>query len=344
MKQIIFQHFMVVLIIASVLSCSKRRNNTPMMKNVTGKAGELVIVMQSDFWKGETGKVTKELLAQPQLVLPQDEPLFDLISIPHEAFGDIFKTTRALLIVKISPSEKNEIYFKDDVYAFLQNTVTILAKTPDAYIDIINQNSSKILGYYLQGERKRLAYNYSRYNEKSISNRTKEKFNLNISIPPGFQIAKETSDFMWLRYEPSEISQGILIYSFPYESDSTFTEKYLVAKRNIFTRNYVAGPTEGSYMATENEIPKLFNLTRKDGNYAAETRGLWRLENGFMGGPFVNLSILDLLNNRVLVIDGFVYAPGKDKRNYVRQLEAMIYSAEFINQKDIDKVNKQMEL
>lgn len=344
MKRVICRFFIFILVIATVLSCSKRRNNTPMMKNVTGKAGELVVVMRSDYWKGEAGKATQDLLAQPQLVLPQDEPLFDLISIPHEAFVDIFKTTRALLIVKISPSEKNELYFNDDVHAYLQSTVTITAQSQNKYMELLNQNSSKILGYYLQGERKRLAYNYSRYNDKAISDRTKEKFNLNVTIPPGFIIAKETSDFLWLRYETPEISQGILIYSFPYESDSTFTEKYLVAKRNIFTRDHVPGPTPGSYMATENEIPKLFNLTRKEGNYAAETRGLWRLENDFMGGPFVNLAILDLLNNRVLVLDGFVYAPSKDKRNYLRQLEAMIYSAEFINQQDIDKVNKQMEL
>ncbi len=344
MKRIIFQFFMAFLIVTLALSCSKRGSNSSMMKNVTGKAGELVIVMGSDYWKGEAGKATKDLLAQPQLVLPQDEPLFDLISIPHEAFGDIFKTTRSLLIVKISSAEKNEIQFKDDVYAFLQNTVTITAQSQSSFMELLKQNSNKILSYYLQGERKRLTYNYSKYNDKTISNRTKEKFNLNITVPVGFKIAKETSDFLWLRYEAPEISQSILIYTFPYESDSTFTEKYLIARRNILTRDNVPGPTSGSYMATENEIPKLFNPTRKEGNYAAEIRGLWRLENDFMGGPFINLAILDLLSNRVVVLDGFAYAPSKDKRNYLRQLEAIIYSAEFTNQKDIDKVNKQMEL
>jgi hypothetical protein len=97
-------------------------------------------------------------------------------------------------------------------------------------------------------------------------------------------------------------------------------------------------------MIAENRVPNLFNITRKDGNYAAETRGLWRVENDFMGGPFVNLAILDLLQNRVVVLDGYVYAPGKDKRNFLRQVEAMMYSARFTNQADIDKVNKQMEL
>lgn len=344
MKRILFQSFAILLALTLMASCSKRRNNAPMMKNVTGKAGELVVVMAADQWKGEAGQVTKDLLAQPQLGLPQDEPLFNLITIPHEAFGDIFKTTRALMIVRIAPEEKENIIFKNDVYAFLQNTVTISANSTANYLKIIENNRDKILTYFLSGERKRLSYNYERYSDKEITEKIGKKFNLKMNVPPGFVSAQEDTDFIWYRYETPDISQGILIYSFPYDSDSTFTENYQLAKRNIYTHRYVPGPTPESYMVTENQTPFLFSPTKHHGNYATELRGLWRVENDFMGGPFVNLAILDLLNNRVVVLDGFVYAPGKDKRNYIRQVEAIIYSAEFLNQDDIDKVNKQMDI
>ena len=61
-----------------------------------------------------------------------------------------------------------------------------------------------------------------------------------------------------------------------------------------------------------------------------ETRGLWKMENDFMGGPFVNYTIWDEDGNRTVVVDGFVYAPGKDKRNYVMELEAIIQSLRFV--------------
>ena len=38
---------------------------------------------------------------------------------------------------------------------------------------------------------------------------------------------------------------------------------------------------------------------------------------------------------------GFVYAPSKDKRNFLRQVEAMIYSLKQNNQADNDKLNQQ---
>ena len=45
-----------------------------------------------------------------------------------------------------------------------------------------------------------------------------------------------------------------------------------------------------------------------------ETRGLWKMEHDAMGGPFVSHSRVDTLNNRVVVAEGFVYAPEKMKR------------------------------
>lgn len=80
---------------------------------------------------------------------------------------------------------------------------------------------------------------------------------------------------------------------------------------------------------------------RLNGNYTVEIRGLWRVEGDFMGGPFVSLSSLDLARKRVVTAEGFLYSPKYDKRDYLRQLEAVIYSLTFNNQDINDKLNKQ---
>ncbi|HNZ72795.1 MAG TPA: DUF4837 family protein, partial [Prolixibacteraceae bacterium] len=77
--------------------------------------------------------------------------------------------------------------------------------------------------------------------------------------------------------------------------------------------------------------------------YAVEVRGLWQVENDFMGGPFVSLSILDVLKRRVVTVEGFVYAPANKKRNLLQQVEAMAYSLKFDKQKDMDKLNVQVQ-
>jgi hypothetical protein len=66
-------------------------------------------------------------------------------------------------------------------------------------------------------------------------------------------------------------------------------------------------------------------------SYAIETRGLWKTESDFMGGPFINYTVVDTARNRIVAFDGYVYYPNKDKRNYIRQLEAIIRNAAFVD-------------
>ena len=62
------------------------------------------------------------------------------------------------------------------------------------------------------------------------------------------------------------------------------------------------------------------------GRYVLEARGFWKMENDMMGGPFVSHSSVDTVNNRVVVVEGFVYAPEKMKRTMIRRLEAALYT------------------
>jgi hypothetical protein len=48
-----------------------------------------------------------------------------------------------------------------------------------------------------------------------------------------------------------------------------------------------------------------------------------------MGGPFISHSFTDPTGEYVVVVEAFVYNPRADKRNHLRQLEAVLYSFEW---------------
>lgn len=314
-------------------------------KNITGKAGELVIVVTDAFWEGEPGEQLRNYLAQDHVALPQDEPLFDLVNVPPEAFKSIFKTTRNILRTKIATTvDSTGVFMKKDVWAHPQSVVIIQARNKEEFKKLFDEEKDKILVFFLQAEKDRLTLNYDKYYEKAVYNVLDKDFNFTMKVPPGFQIAAQKKDFIWLRYETPDISQGIIIYTIPYVSDSTFTVDYLVHKRDSVLRENIPGPAKGSYMATEKRVGQIFNIREHNGNYASEMRGLWRLENDFMGGPYISLAELDAANQRVIVLFGYVYAPSKDKRNYLRQVEAMIYSLKLNNQAENDKINSQIKM
>jgi hypothetical protein len=51
------------------------------------------------------------------------------------------------------------------------------------------------------------------------------------------------------------------------------------------------------------------------------------MENDFMGGPFFNYTLLDTKRNELIMIDAFVFAPGKEKRDYMQQLHHIVKTA-----------------
>jgi len=342
MKRIVIHLLLTIFVTVVFQSC----NDVPVLRqNITGRANELVIVISDESWEGKPGELLRDMLAQPHVALPQSEPIFDLIHVPHVGFKKIFRSTRNIIQTSISSNvETPGVIFKDDVWAYPQATVQINAKNAAQFEELFNENSGKIMSYFLTAEKKRLTMNYQKYAEKLVLNTLNDTLGLTMTVPPGFAIARQKKDFIWVRYETPEISQGIVVYTFPYISDSTFTENYLVAKTDSVLEINVPGPTAGSYMAVEKQIDQVLKPFEHNKNYAVEMRGLWRLENDFMGGPYVAIAELDASNQRVVVAFGYVFAPSKDKRNLLQQVEAMVYSLKMNKQAENDKINSQIKM
>jgi len=49
-------------------------------------------------------------------------------------------------------------------------------------------------------------------------------------------------------------------------------------------------------------------------------------ESHGMGGPFVNYTFYDETSGRLYMIDGMIFAPGYDKREFLRQMEAIAHT------------------
>ncbi len=342
MKRNFIRLFEAILVLFFFQSCS---NEPVLHQNISGRANELIVVISDESWNGKPGELLRNTLGQQHISLPQDEPVFDLINVPHAAFKKIFQSTRNIIQTSISSNvETPGVVMRDDVWAYPQATVQISAKNAEQFEELFNENSNKILSYFLAAEKERLAMNYEKYYEKTVFNALNTNFGVTMNVPPGFMIARQKENFIWFRYETPDISQGIAVYTFPYVSDSTFTVNYLVAKTDSVLEVNIPGPTTGSYMAIEKSLEQVFNILEHNKNYASEMRGLWRTENDFMGGPYISLAELDASNQRVIVAFGYVYAPSKEKRNLMQQVEAMIYSLKLNQQDRNNKINSQVKM
>ena len=65
-----------------------------------------------------------------------------------------------------------------------------------------------------------------------------------------------------------------------------------------------------------------------DNKYTFNVKGLWRVENDKMGGPFTSISTVSQDGQKVITIEGYVYAPNFSKRTLLTELEAYMSSFE----------------
>jgi len=326
-----FKTVLFAIVILSLAACDMI--NEKVVPGITGKPGDLLIVADSSFYNNKTGRALEEVFAKEQVGLTQPEPRFSIIHIPHHAFTNIFQTTRNIIIISDDKSNKTKISIAKDAWAKPQLIVTINASSDKIAAKTIEANKEVLLDYFNNKEIERLQTQYKLNKNSDNAKLVNEKFGLSLNIDELYFVAVDSDDFMWLRKEKTvgqhPVSQGLFIYTYPYVSDSTFKLSELMNKRDHYTKLHVEGGAEGSYMAIYREYQPVQREASLNGVYLNELRGLWQMEGDFMGGPFVNYSLVDEKKNRVICIDGYVYAPNFKKREYLRQLEALIKTITF---------------
>lgn len=90
----------VLSALLAAVSCNNE-NRKPLLPSVSGKAGELLIVINKGDWEGGIGNELRGLLADDCPYLPQKEPLYTLINITPAAFTNIFQIHRNILLINI---------------------------------------------------------------------------------------------------------------------------------------------------------------------------------------------------------------------------------------------------
>jgi len=93
---------------------------------------------------------------------------------------------------------------------------------------------------------------------------------------------------------------------------------------------YVHGAVRYSRMISQPSFVPILNRTLLIEKDLWQTKGVWEMENDFMSGPFVNYCIFDRVKDRIVVLEGFCYAPSKEKRDLMFELECIMKSLEFI--------------
>lgn len=331
MKKLLLLICPILLIGLVFSSCKDADNRKSMLQSVSGATNELMVILPKGQWDGAVGDSIKQFFAQPQIGLPQGEPIFDLINLPPSNFERNVKSHRNVLIVSISSKvDSAKVTYFDSPWAKSQKLFKIVAPDAESFYKVFDANKEKMMGIYLKAERDRLIDVYKKTADDKIFNVFKNKYKMLLYCPGGYRINKDTADFVWISSETRVDSKGIIFFQEPYVNESQLNYQIILDRVNEQLKKYIPGPRDSTWMSLDMVTPMTAATYNYDGKYyAVLVKGLWVAANDFMGGPFVLNVVLDEKNNRVIYMMGYVYAPDGKKRNMVRQVESIIYSMQI---------------
>lgn len=320
--QNLFAWAMAVLLMAAC----KEGGNTLMTPVASGRPYEMLVVMDDSLWNRPAGRALFEALDTDVPGLPQSERSFRIMQIQKRDFDRNFALFRNIITPEISKIySQPKFKFTRDVHAAPQIVMTIQAPSEEAFAEYVREHKQTIVNFFTRSEMNRQVKLLEKTYSPLVKELVEKEFGCDVRMPEELGNYKLGKNFFWATTNRERDDLNFVIYTYPFTDKNTFTLDYFVHKRDSFMKANLFGPNEGSYMATDTSY-----LVSKDiavrGKYAQEVKGLWEMEGAVMGGPFVSHVRVDEKNGRVIVSEGFVYSPGRKKRDIMRRMEAALYT------------------
>lgn len=351
-----YKYYFPIFILLLVFSaCSENgsgenNENLPMSQ---GNAGQILVVMDSAQWMGPLGQEIKQTFRQPLPGLPQDEPLFSLMYINPFQMNSMLRRFKNIIYVatldnnssagrslkseftkesveRISQDPDLFMLPKKNVFARDQSVVHIFGNNEEELIANIEENRQALVNHFDQLELSRIKESlYSAKEETGIMEVLEEKHQFSLRIPYGWDLVHNKENFVWIRHLELAEDKNIFIYYTDYTTDSLFTEQNLMAFRDSITSEYLRDVEKNKiYMQTQALFPFHTRQINFNGKFAMESRGMWKLSDNSLGGPFISYTLVDEALNRLYYIEGYVAAPGEDKRKPIKELEVILSTFE----------------
>lgn len=308
----------LMLTLLSLASCDEGMNIKP---RSSGKPYEVVVVTPD----ARVGSMFSRMLEKPLAGLPQDESSFDVSNAADVTSLQSSRYARAIVVVDIDASRHaaTRLRYEKDVYATPQIIVYVETPSADSIAadhERIGRSLCSLLGRFETNVALRhLRKSHSPAREKDVE----KAVGCRMLIPSDINKTKRGNRFIWLSDDGSKSMRNLCVYSVPGTDASA---ERLIALRDSVMRANIKGETDSMYMATERRIAPTVKTLRVGGRTIVEMRGLWQMEGDIMGGPFVSHTIVDTLRGVTLTAEAFVYAPGEQKRNIIKRLEAALYT------------------
>ena len=309
----------------AVASCGSDGKGGGEKRRVTAKAQsrpyELLVVANKDWLKTEVGRMLVDVVEAPIEGLPQVEQQFRVTYINPEAFNGTFKVYSNVVFAEVGKKyEGAEMRTARNEYCRPQLIVFLSAPDGQAMAELLRGRGQQMMDMFNEQEFARERAALGRQFSRMVMQQAEKQFGISVKVPQNIDEIKVGRDFFWASDGKRENRTNVCVYTLPMRDLSV--EDFVAARDSVMRIN-IPGGREGQWMETDGRTVTS-RIVEREGRQVMEVRGLWDMRNDAMGGPFVCYVQADASGEKLLVAEGFVFAPEEKKRAMIRQLEAAL--------------------
>ncbi len=346
------------LVVLFVLSSCSENNPAAALKPkpiAYGKIRDVTVIADPSLWGSEIGDTLKNYYTGPYRLLPQPEPILDVRHFSYEEFkaDPLRKELRILFFIsnlndqrsstaKMMREELGEeavrranededfrsVVFSNK-WAKGQLVIYLFGTSQEDLVRTIKRSYNSVMNRIKKIDAERLdATVYLDGEDVRLNQIVKDELQVSLRIPGDYFLAKAEEGIIWFRKEHPDLTSSNLIFQkVSYTDVSQFSPEGIKALRDSIGRAHVSSELPNTYMKINDEdLPFLTQQVKIGNQLALEGRGIWEIENDFMGGPFISYLFLHPKTQELIFMDAFVYSPGNDKRNYMIYLDYILHS------------------
>ncbi|MFN3597182.1 MAG: DUF4837 family protein [Rubricoccaceae bacterium] len=327
----------------------------------TGPIAEILVVGDSAMWKGPIGEAIRAELGQPIATLPGNQGAFRLRLMPltgqfqrgiqetrHVVFAAALDddTPVAEFIRARLPEAGQQairagtgagVYTREDVWARGQLVTYVTGRDAETAAREVLRRGPELRAAYAELARRateREMFRRARQTDEEAALMDKHGWAVNIQHDyVRVQDTTATADGLtgtFVRYRRVLTDTWRDFFVFSAETDNAGLAQDSAALHRItddLLRQFAVGELDGSHVTQDATRPMRTQTVTLSafGREATETRGIWRMTQDFMAGPYVRYATYDPETRRLFLYYGMVFAPDRrhDKREFLRQMEVI---------------------
>jgi len=230
------------------------------------------------------------------------------------------------------------VFVKKDFWYREQTVMHLTGKSMQDLRNFMAENAQQLEFFFKQAwDERELARLRALPREEKIEERLLSEHGFTLAVIKSWFIAKDSAEIrsvLLRRQAPRESERWLMVHWLDTTNTALLTNEFAYQTRNRLTETLYRTYDDAAWVVVDSVNHLQFDEVNFQGRYAIRMKGLWRMSDYSMGGPFISYLFFDESQKRLYLVDGSVFAPRYEKRKLIQDIEVMIKSFRTAGSKD----------